>query len=230
MTASAAPELDRFTGWPKPAVTFLRGLHRDNSKAYFESHREIYETACKQPMLALIAALERELGTEWNGKMFRLNRDLRFSKDKSPYKEQISAVFTSSKHAVGHYIQLSRDTLYMGSGSHEMAPDQLTRYRDAVAGKPGEKLAQLLNALKAKGYETAEPILKRVPAGYPPDHPRGDLLRAGSAWVNRSSEPAPWFHTPEVLERIRETWREARPLTSWLDTYVKPSTAPARHR
>ncbi|MDQ6885398.1 MAG: DUF2461 domain-containing protein, partial [Candidatus Dormibacteraeota bacterium] len=65
MTANAAPDLDRFTGWPKEALTFLRGLHRDNSKAYFDSHRELYETACKQPMLSLIAELERGLGAEW---------------------------------------------------------------------------------------------------------------------------------------------------------------------
>ena len=226
----AAPQVVPFAGWPKPALTFLKGLHRDNSRAYFESHREIYETACKQPMLALIAELERELGTEWNGKMFRLNRDLRFSRDKSPYKEQISAVFTSSKHAGGRYIQLAPDGLYVGSGAYEMAPDQLDRYRDAVAGKPGEKLASILATLKRAGYGTNEPTLKRVPAGYPPDHPRGELLRATSVWANRTFKPSAWFHTAEAFTRVRDSWRDARPLSEWVDAHVKPSTAPARHR
>ncbi|MEO6797100.1 MAG: DUF2461 domain-containing protein [Candidatus Dormibacter sp.] len=222
--------MDRFTGWPKPALTFLKGLHRDNSKAYFEAHREVYETACKEPMLALIAELEQQLGSEWEGKMFRINRDLRFSKDKRPYKETVSAVFTSSKHATGHYLQLSHDALYIGTGGHEMPPDQLARYRDAVAGKPGEKLAQIFAALHKKGYDSSEPILKRVPGGYPSDHPRAELLRAGSAWVNRTFKPAPWFHTPQALTRIREAWQDAGPLSTWLDTHVKPSSEPRRHR
>lgn len=230
MKSKTAPQLDRFTGWPKEAIGFLRGLHKDNSKAYFDAHRDTYENACKQPMLALIAELERELGSEWDSKMFRINRDLRFSKDKRPYSEHVSAVFTSSKHAAGYYMQLSHDNLYVGAGSHEMAPDQLARYRDAVAGKPGEKLAQIFTTLKKAGYDTAEPTLKRVPAGYPQDHPRGELLRAGSSWINRTFKPAPWFHTPEAVARIRDVWRDARPLTSWLDANVKPSTEPPRHR
>ena len=222
--------VERFAGWPKPALTFLKGLEKDNSKAFFDAHREVYETACKEPMLALVEELERELGPGWNGKMFRINRDLRFSRDKRPYKENVSAVFMSSTHAIGHYVQLSHDSLYVGTGSHEMAPDQLTRYRDAVGGKPGEKLVEIFAALKKKAYETAEPILKRVPGGYPADHPRADLLRASSAWVNRTFKPAPWFHTDEATTRIKETWRDARPLAAWLDTHVKPTTASQRHR
>jgi uncharacterized protein (TIGR02453 family) len=222
--------VDHFAGWPKASLTFLRGLHRDNSKAYFDAHREVYETACKQPMLALIDDLERELGSEWNSKMFRINRDLRFTKDKRPYSEHVSAVFTSGKHACGYYVQLSHDNLYVGCGSHEMAPDQLARYRDAVAGKPGEKLARILAALKKDGYGTSEPTFKRVPAGHPADHPRADLLRASSAWANRTFKPAAWFYTPEALERIRESWRAAGPLRDWVDEYVQPSTVPPRHR
>ena len=117
--------------------------------------------------MALVAELEYELGSGWESKIFRLNRDLRFSRDKRPYKEQISAVFTSSKHAAGYYLQLSHDALYTGAGSYEMGPDQLTRYRDAVAGKPGEKLIQILATLKKDGFGTSEPTFKRLPSGYP---------------------------------------------------------------
>ena len=222
--------MEKFAGWPKPALSFLKGLHRDNSKAYFEANRETYEKACREPLLALVAELERELGDEWESKIFRLNRDLRFSKDKRPYKEQVSAVFTSSQHASGYYLQLSYEALYIGAGSYEMGPDQLSRYREAVAGKPGEKLARVLAKLKKEGFGLSEPTFKRVPTGYPADHPRAELLKASSAWANRTFKPAPWFHTREALTRIRDTWRQAEPLTDWVDTHVKPSTAPMRHR
>ena len=230
MTTKAAPQTDKFAGWPKAALSFLKGLKKDNSKTYFEANRDTYEEACREPLLALVAELERELGDEWESKVFRLNRDLRFSRDKRPYKEQISAVFTSSKHAAGYYLQLSHEALYTGAGSYEMGPDQVTRYRDAVAGKPGEKLVQILAKLKEDGFGTSEPTLKRVPPGYPPDHPREELLRGTSAWANRTFKPAPWFHTREALTRIKETWRAARPLPEWVDTHVKPSTQPMRHR
>jgi uncharacterized protein (TIGR02453 family) len=230
MKTKGAPQTDSFAGWPKPALTFLRGLKKDNSKTYFEANRETYEKACREPLVALVSELERELGGEWDSKIFRLNRDLRFSKDKRPYKEQISAVFSSSKHAGGYYLQLSHEALYVGAGSYEMGADQLTRYREAVAGKPGEKLAGILAKLKKDGYGTSEPTFKRVPAGYPPDHPREELLRASSAWANRTFKPAPWFHTREALTRIRDSWRNAAPLRDWVDKYVGPSTEPMRHR
>ncbi|HEY8677321.1 MAG TPA: DUF2461 domain-containing protein [Candidatus Dormibacteraeota bacterium] len=143
---ATAPAVERFTGWPTTALTFLKALHRDNSKAYFDAHRETYETAVKRPMVALLAALERDLGSGWESKVFRINRDLRFSKDKRPYNEHVSAYFMSKAHAAGHYLQLSHDGLYLASGTHEMASDQVTRYRDAVAGKDGEKLASWLDS------------------------------------------------------------------------------------
>ena len=124
----------RFEGWPKPALQFFHGLKRDNSKAYFEAHRSVYEEQVRQPMEALLAEVEQDLGPDIEVKIFRLNRDLRFSPDKRPYKEHLGA-YLSGARASGVYLQVSDDGLYVAIGSHEMAPDQLTRFRDAVAGK-----------------------------------------------------------------------------------------------
>ena len=178
MTARADTAIrTRFAGWPKPALQFFHGLKRDNSKAYFEAHRQVYEEQVRQPMEALLGELEKDLGQpDIEVKIFRLNRDLRFSPDKRPYKEHLGA-YLSNTRAGGMYLQVSDDGLYLAIGSHEMAPDQLTRYRDAVAGKDGEKLARIVGALVKDGYQVTEPSFKRVPAGYPTDHPRGDLLR-----------------------------------------------------
>jgi uncharacterized protein (TIGR02453 family) len=217
----------RFEGWPKPALQFFHGLKRDNSKAYFEAHRSVYEEQVRQPMEALLSELERDLGSDVEVKIFRLNRDLRFLPDKRPYKEHLGA-YLSNTRAGGLYLQISDDGLYMAIGSHEMAADQLTRFRDAVVAKEGEKLARLVAALVKDSYQVTEPSFKRVPAGYPADHPRGELLRCKGLMASRNWKPGPWLQTVEAEQRVREAIKASKPLTSWLDTNVGPSRLPAR--
>src|SRR3979411_972601 len=158
----------RFAGWPKPALQFFHGLKRDNSKAYFEAHRQVYEEQVRQPMEALLAELEKDLGPDIEVKIFRLTRALRCSPDKRPYKEHLGA-YLSSPRAGGVYLQVSDDGVYVAVGSHEMAADQLARFPDAVAGREGEKLARIAPALVKDGYRVTEPSFKRIPAGYPAD-------------------------------------------------------------
>jgi uncharacterized protein (TIGR02453 family) len=216
----------RFAGWPKPALQFFHGLKKDNSKTYFEAHRQVYEEQVRQPMEALVAELERDLGPDLEIKIFRLNRDLRFSPDKRPYKEHLGAYLSSG--ATGLYLQVSNDGLYLAIGSHELAPDQLTRFRDAVAGKDGEKLARIVAALIKDGYQVTEPSLKRIPSGYPADHPRGELLRCKGLMASRSWKPGPWLQTVEAKDRVRQAIKDSKPLTGWLDAQVGPSREPAR--
>ena len=219
-----------FAGWPKPAIAFFSGLRKDNSKAYFEKQRETYLSAVREPTEALFATLERELGPGWQAKVFRINRDLRFTKDKRPYQEHVSGYLAAATRATGLYIQMSDQGLYLAAGTHEMAPDQLKRYREAVAGKGGEKLARIVAALAQDGYAVTEPSLKRVPPGYPPDHPRGELLRRTGLMASRSWKPGPWLHSGEALDRIRGAWRDAKALNAWLDAQVGTSSAPGRGR
>lgn len=217
----------RFAGWPKPALQFFHGLKRENSKAFFEAHRQVYEEQVRQPMEALLAEIEQDMGPDVEVKIFRLNRDLRFSPDKRPYKEHLGA-YLSGPRAGGLYLQISDDGLYLAIGSHEMAPDQLNRFRDAVAGKDGERLARIVATLVKGGYQVTEPSFKRVPAGYPADHPRGDLLRCKGLMASRHWKSAAWLHTAEAKERVRQAIKDSKPLSSWLETHVGPSREPAR--
>ncbi|HEV2013024.1 MAG TPA: DUF2461 domain-containing protein [Candidatus Dormibacteraeota bacterium] len=219
----------RFAGWPKPALQFFQGLKKDNSKAFFEAHRQVYDEQVRQPMEALLAELERDMGPNLTTKVFRLNRDLRFSPDKRPYKEHLGA-YMSGAGASGVYLQVSNDGLYIAIGSHEMAPDQLTRFRDAVVEKDGEKLARIVAVLVKDGYQVSEPSFKRVPAGYPADHPRGVLLRCKGLMASRNWKPGPWLQTIEAKDRVREAIKASKPLTSWLEAQVGPSRVPARQR
>jgi uncharacterized protein (TIGR02453 family) len=218
----------RFAGWPKPALRFFRGLKQDNSKAYFEANRQVYEEQVRQPMETLVAELERDVGPGLTSKIFRLNRDLRFSPDKRPYKEHLGAFFMSSARANGVYLQISDDGLYIAVGCHEMAPDQLTRFRDAVAATAGSKLARIVDALLEDGYQVGEPHFKRVPAGYQADHPRADLLRRNGLMASRNWTPGAWLHSAEAKDRVRGAIADSKPLTSWLETQVGPSRLPPR--
>jgi len=211
-------------------VQFFAGLKQDNSKAFFEAHRQLYEEQVREPLELLLVELERDLGPNLTSKIFRLNRDLRFSPDKRPYKEHLGAYCMSDARASGFYVQLSSDGLYIAIGSHEMAPDQLIRYRDAVAGSPGTKLARIIAALVEADYQVGEPSFKRVPAGYAADHPRAALLRRNGLMASRNWKPGPWLHDAGAKERIRGAIKASKPLTSWLESEVGPSKVAARQR
>src|SRR6266699_2836832 len=160
-----------FKGWPAEAIEFYEGLEADNSKTYWQENKAVYEELVRGPMDALLAELAPEFG---EGRIFRPYRDIRFSKDKSPYKTAIGATL-----ARGGYVQFSAEGLSAGSGSYHPAPDQLDRFRRAVADESsGAKLADIVAAITRAGYGiAAHDMLKTCPKGYPKDHPRVDLLR-----------------------------------------------------
>ena len=116
-----------FDGWPAEALDFYEGLEADNSKAYWTAHKAVYDEMVLGPMRELLEELAPEFGEP---KIFRPYRDLRFSQDKTPYKTHLGAMIGDG------YIQLSVHGLAAGSGMYQMAPDQLDRYRRAVAGDP----------------------------------------------------------------------------------------------
>lgn len=215
-----------FKGWPDAALEFYVGLEADNSKAYWQSHRAIYDEGVKAPFLELSSVVENEFGTLH---VFRPNRDTRFSKDKTPYKTSAAAV-TESEGGASYYLQISAEGLYVGSGYYHLESDQLQRFRDAVAdSRTGPKLASAVDALRAKKYEVAaRAALKRAPRGIDPDHPRVELLRMKGIHVGRPFGAPRWLHTPGASERVVAAWRDAAPVNRWLDRNVGPSTlAPA---
>ena len=148
-----------FRGWTEDFQRFFIGLGMDNSKQYFEAHRKTYEQKVRGPMIALLRSLESEFGPS---KVSRPNRDIRFSKDKSPYKTNIYG------HTAGGYVSLDAKGLVAAGGRYELAPEALPRYREAVArDSSGEQLAEIVETLEKKGYEVGGEELKRVPSPYP---------------------------------------------------------------
>ena len=122
-----------FRGWTAEAIEFYEGLEADNSKTYWNENKSVYENLVLRPMTELLAELAPEFGET---KLFRPYRDVRFSADKAPYKTAIGATLE-----LGGYVQLSAEGLAVGSGMWMMAPDQLERYREAVAAETTGQVA-----------------------------------------------------------------------------------------
>jgi uncharacterized protein (TIGR02453 family) len=206
-----------FRGWPNEALEFYEGLEADNSKTYWTEHKAVYDEKVHAPMSDLLAELEPEFGT---GKIFRPYRDVRFSADKSPYKTAIAATLER-----GGYIHLSSAGLAAGNGMYLMAPDQLERYRRAVADdRSGEELRRLIaTAARDKIEITGHDSLKTVPRGYPKDHPRAELLRNKGLVAWREWPVAAWLGKPAAKEKVVEFLRASQPLNGWLVTNVGDS-------
>lgn len=202
-----------FTGWKGDFQGFFLGLQMDNSKAYFEAHRRQYEQDVKAPMQALLADLEPEFG---KAKLSRPNRDIRFSSDKSPYKSNIYA-----DAQAGGYVALDAKGMTAAGGRYMVEPQQLARFRAAVAAdKSGKELAGVVASLRKKGYEIGGQELKRVPPPHPQDHPRGELLKHKRLIYWRRWEVGPWIATAQARERVARAWRDGAELNAWLTRHM----------
>jgi uncharacterized protein (TIGR02453 family) len=218
-----------FTGFPDEGLVFYEGLEADNSRTYWLENRARYESAVRAPLLALVEELAPEFGTP---KVFRPYRDVRFSKDKTPYKTHQGAVLHQDGAGVGSvYVQVSADGLWVSGGCWRLQPDQVERYRRAVADDvQGPRLAAEVERLRTAGWSIEGERLVRAPRGYPADHGRIDLLRHKSLHAARGWEPADWLHRRETLDRVRDCWRQLTTLNAWLADNVGATTAPPDRR
>jgi uncharacterized protein (TIGR02453 family) len=200
-------------------LAFLTGLEQDNSRAFFTANRTTYDEDLKAPMEALLAELAAEFGT---GRVYRINRDVRFSADKSPYKTHVAAsVGYESGTGSGYYVSVSPDGLFLGAGTYQFSPDQLERFRAAVAAaRTGTALEAIVAGLEKDGFEISGEALKSAPRGYAADHPRIGLLRRKSMTAGRSYAPARWLQTAAARDRVTAAWRAAGPLNAWLAVNV----------
>ncbi len=219
-----------FKGFGPKVRDWFRGLESDNSKEYFAAHRDFYEEAIRDQIEALLIELSKDFGGEL--KMFRQNRDIRFSRDKSPYKTNTYGILHGTAIAAqGLYASISADGLVAGSGYHLMAPDQLDRYRQGVAdSKLGPQLARRIGKAQQAGLELWGETLATAPRGYPKDHERIELLRRKNLTLGRTVEFRRGINRTVGLEFVSRTWRTAGPVTQWLDQHVGASTMPPRRR
>ena len=218
-----------FPGFPDEGLVFYEGLEADNSRTYWRSNRAAYESSVRAPLLALLEELAPEFGP---AKVFRPYRDVRFSRDKTPYKTHQGAVVTPEGRAVGSwYVQLSADGLRVAGGCWRLETDQVARYRRAVADPlQGPPLGDEVDRLRNRGWTIGGDRLVRVPAGFCADDERLDLLKHKSLHATKGWEPQDWLHERRALEVVRHCWRDLSTLNTWLADNVGATTKDARRR
>jgi len=214
-----------FTGFPSDAFRFYEELAADNSRSFWQANKHRYQESVRRPLDELLLALDDHGPFH----VFRPYKDVRFSRDKVPYKDHQGA-YGESEGGAGFYVQISAGGLMTGAGYYAMASDQLARFREALDSDVlGVEIERLSQAVVAKGLRLgAIGELKTAPRGFPKDHPRIGLLRRKGLMATRSWEPAAWMSTKAVVKKVRDSWDVCAEMNAWLDLHVGPSTlAPA---
>jgi uncharacterized protein (TIGR02453 family) len=223
-----------FKGFSREAMQFLVDLAMNNDRNWFQPRKAEYERLLKEPLEALCIDLAGEferrqvpLRADPKTSPFRIYRDTRFSKDKSPYKTHVAASFpwvgegdaltvgTSERHG-GGYFHLSVEGSYMGGGMWHPEPARLAAFRRLVDREPERTLA----ALNDPGFLARfEPVhgdaLKRVPQGYPPDHPHADLLKLKDVTFGRELSDSESF-SPDLPRILAEDFGTAMPVMAFI--------------
>jgi uncharacterized protein (TIGR02453 family) len=211
------PAEPRFGGFPDTALEFYEGLEADNSRTYWATHRDDYEKYVRDPMRALLAELAPEFG---EGQVFLPHRDIRFSRDKSPYKTHQGA-FVNVEDGVGYYVQIAAGGLLVAAGWHPQG-EQILRFREAVLGPDGAALGSVLATVSAAGYTVGGDRLTTRPRGQAPGHHREELTRFKSLEVSIDHGSPGWLGHAEAADRVAANWRELRPVVDWLQAHVGP--------
>lgn len=211
--------MSTFEGIPAAAISFYAGLEENNNREWWLEHKKTYDAQVKEPLTALLAELEPQFGP---AKIFRPNRDIRFSQDKSPYKTAQGA-FAAHQEGIGYYLQISADGLLVGGGYHSHTPAQLARFRAAVdAPASGEELQGIVHAVAAAGFAVEGEKLKTVPRGFDKDHPRAELLKHKTLSAGVELGEPRWLSTPAAKKEIAARWETLRPLVEWVSEHAAP--------
>ena len=226
-----------FTGFRPGALTFLRGLKKNNRKEWFEEHRGDYEREIKTPMLALIEEVDvllagfiPEIIGSPRRSMFRIYRDVRFSKDKSPYKTHAAAWFyhrdggssvgSEAAHGgAGFYFHTAPEGTFMGGGVWMPPRPVLNRIRQALSDDY-EGFQDIITAPSFKrrfGELERENVLARMPRGFAPDHPAGDWLRYQSFTAGHELTKEDLF-SPKLPQILAKSYQAMTPFIRWLNT------------
>jgi uncharacterized protein (TIGR02453 family) len=204
----------RFAGFPREAFTFFEGLASHNNREWFQANKEVYERACRAPMQSLLAELAPTYGS---GKLTRINRDMRFARGQSPYKN-----FIASGVGSRYWVSLSKDGLYVGTGIYMPDSATLRRLREAIdEDASGRKIASIVGSLRRKRYSVStHESTANAPRGYTDDHPRIELLRMKDVHAGKQLPPSV-LATRKALDRVVAVMKDIKPLSDWLVRHVK---------
>jgi uncharacterized protein (TIGR02453 family) len=229
-------------GFTSESLKFLRALKRNNDRVWFDARKAIYESALKAPMLGLIEEINHglmELAPEYvrppQKTMMRIYRDIRFSNDKRPYKNNVAAWWARAglekTSGGGFYFELNGSSLTIAAGCYMPEREQLFAIRSYLSADGGNQHAELRKILAGKKLNALlTPFdglkLTRAPKGFRPDDPAIDLLLCRQ-WGVSATLPAEEALKPSLGKQILERFRIALPLVKLLNTPLLASFAGA---
>ncbi len=219
-----------FTGFPKQTLTFLADLSANNSKDWFVAHRDEYEAFWVEPAKQFVEAAgealtdlapDVEAQPRVNGSIFRINRDVRFSKDKSPYKDHLDFWFWEGERrsaVSGFYMRITPNQLGIGVGAHGFDKDRLAAYRRAVVNaETGSTLVAAVESVEKAGWPVKGEKYKLLPRGFEAADPHQErLLRHGALWCGEDIEAPPSLHSRRLVSYAMNRWTKLEPLHRWL--------------
>jgi uncharacterized protein (TIGR02453 family) len=219
-----------FRGFPKEMLAFFDQLRENNSKEWFERHKKEYEDYVKKPSEDFVLDMGEKLKSlspevlaipKINRSLFRLNRDTRFSRDKSPYKTNLGIWFWEGERkrmeCSGFYFHVGSGLFMLGTGIHIFPKGLMTPYREAVVHKKlGPKLKKAVNRVEKDGYKLSGKHYKRIPPGYDNSHENAAfLLHNGLAAMYESEIPEALF-TEDLVDQVFSHYRKMSPIHRWL--------------
>ena len=223
--------VSEFKGFPKECVNFYVDVVQNNSKAWFDSHKNVFESYVMTPARDFVSEMGKLLGQispginadpRLNRSIFRPYRDTRFSKDKTPYKTHLGIFFWEGSRAKmdcsGYYFHIEPPTLFLAAGMHCFSPLLLGAYRDSVVDpKHGPALKKAIKRIsKAGDYSIGGKHYKKTPRGYDSNHENAPLLLHNGLYVWTEDEIPPEFYSAKILNYCFERFKKMSPLHKWL--------------
>lgn len=223
--------LPPFVGFPREGITFFKQLKKNNNREWFTNHKTEYEEFVKMPMQALISALQMPMMTiapefEFNPKrsMFRIHRDTRFSKDKTPYKTHVAAIFHPKGHwekSAGLYLHIEPAEIYLGGGIYMPDGVQLKKIRNAIANRSDEFLSIVQEEkFKTRFGKLEGSKLQRNPQGFLQDHPMIEWLKYKQFFAGVSWKTEECF-SPKFVDKIITVYRDLLPFVRFFNAALE---------
>ncbi len=219
-----------FDGFPKDFFSFFRELKTHNERPWFEANKQRFRDSVQAPMSDFIAAMAPKLAKisknftadprPNGGSMFRIYRDVRFSKDKSPYKEHAACHFRHAAgkdvHAPGFYMHFAPGDVMFGGGMWMPPTDALAKVRDAIAKNPAAWKKVKTDKTFAKRFDGIDgDALTRPPRGYDPTHPFIEDIKRKSFFAMEEGDMK-LASAPKLVDAVAETFKAASPLMKFL--------------
>lgn len=223
--------MSAFEGFGDDKGTFFKRLAKNNERPWFLAHKAEFEEGWNAPMKLLLSQVKESIDGAYphcdlgEPKVFRIFRDVRFSRDKAPYKTHIGGFIPLERKGkkatdlpMPLYFHVGATDTFGAAGHYMMEPESLERFRAAIADdKRGKELDKILAALAKKDFTAdSHERLKRIPKGFPQDHPRGEMLKRKGLVVSFPKVPSGLLAKPKLVAWVAQACKTAAPLVEWL--------------